>query len=97
MATNEPPRATLEHHHKASGDAFKSGFNLTLGCFAACGVVGALLIGGCIALSVVMAPEVERRQQQRKQEMEERLKKIDDAAEQIRRDYERSLRESQRQ
>lgn len=44
-----------------------------------------------------MAPEVERRQQQRKQEMEERLKKIDDAAEQIRRDYERSLRESQRQ
>jgi hypothetical protein len=52
----EPPRSspqvTVDHHHKATGGAFRTGFGIALGCLTA----GAIFfIGGCIIFAIVAA------------------------------------------
>jgi hypothetical protein len=52
----EPPRptahVTVDHRHKASGGAFRTGFGIMLGCLTAGAV---FFIGGCVVLGLIGA------------------------------------------
>lgn len=65
------PQASFVHYHKASNDAFKSGFNASLGCFLAGFVSLAGLFGGCVVLNVIMRPQIERANEEQRQKAQQ--------------------------
>ncbi len=67
------PQALFVHHHKTSGDAFQSGFKASLGCIVAIGISAAVVFGGCVALSVLLRPQIQRANEQQRQQAQEQF------------------------